>query len=111
LVTSNSGKRTEEKSMNWTLFVSTFGAVFIAELGDKTQLATFSLSASGSSRWTVFAGAAAALVLSSAIAVLGGGLVTKFISPLWLKRIAGAVFIILGVLMLFTKGGAEPSAT
>ena len=93
--------------MNWSLFGAAFGSIFIAELGDKTQLATLSLSAGGSSKWSVFAGAAAALVLSSAIAVLGGELVSRYVSPYWLRRIAGGVFIVLGVLLLLTKGGAE----
>ena len=58
--------------MDWKLLLSTFLVVFVAELGDKTQLAVLSLAASGSSRWVVFGGSALALVASSAIAVLLG---------------------------------------
>ena len=58
--------------MNWKVMARTFGLVFVAELGDKTQLATLSLSAGGS-RWAVFAGSSLALVACSALAVLGGG--------------------------------------
>ncbi len=90
--------------MDWKLFISTFGAIFIAELGDKTQLAALSLSAGTSSKLTVFAGSALALVLSSAIAVAFGEGISRFISPLWLRRAAGAIFIILGVLYLVKKG-------
>lgn len=86
--------------MDYRLFASTFGAIFLAELGDKTQLATLALASGERSRWTVFAGAALALVATSALAVLGGDLVTRWVSPLWLKRIAGAVFVVLGVLYL-----------
>ena len=89
--------------MDWKLFASTFAAVFIAETGDKTQLATLSLSAGSNSRLAVFAGSALALVATSAIAVLVGEAVSKFISPLWLHRAAGAVFLVLGAVYLFGK--------
>jgi putative Ca2+/H+ antiporter (TMEM165/GDT1 family) len=90
-------------SLDWRTLVSTFGAVFVAELGDKTQLATLSMSAGTASKWTVFLGSALALCTSSAIAVLAGGLVSRFVSPAWLRRIAGGVFIALGVLFLATR--------
>jgi putative Ca2+/H+ antiporter (TMEM165/GDT1 family) len=90
--------------MDLKLFLSTFAAVFIAELGDKTQLATLSLSAGTASRWTVFAGAALALCATTAIAVLAGGAVARVVSPLWLQRIAGGVFIALGVIFLARAG-------
>ena len=86
--------------MDWKLFGSTFAAVFIAELGDKTQLATLSLAAGGSSRWMVFGGSAAALVATSAIAVLAGEAVTRAIPPVWLQRTAGLVFVALGAWFL-----------
>ncbi|MFO0680358.1 MAG: TMEM165/GDT1 family protein [Polyangiaceae bacterium] len=88
--------------MDWKLVATTFVAIFIAELGDKTQLATLSLSASGS-RWAVFTGSALALVASSAVAVLGGEVVTKFVSPAVLRRVAGAVFVVLGVVYLVKR--------
>ena len=57
--------------MDWKILASTFGVVFLAELGDKTQLATFGVAAaSGSGKWSVFVGSALALVASSAIAVI-----------------------------------------
>ncbi|HEY2409693.1 MAG TPA: TMEM165/GDT1 family protein [Polyangiaceae bacterium] len=86
--------------MDFKLLTSTFVAIFLAELGDKTQLATLSLSAGGSSRWAVFLGSALALVTTSAIAVLLGESITRVISPIWLKRAAGAAFVVLGVLFL-----------
>jgi len=86
--------------MDWKLFASTFAAVFLAEMGDKTQLATMSLSGASSSRWSVFAGSALALVATSAIAVLVGGAVSRYVPAMWVKRAAGAVFIVLGVLYL-----------
>jgi putative Ca2+/H+ antiporter (TMEM165/GDT1 family) len=85
--------------MSWNLFFSTFAAIFLAELGDKTQLATLSLASTGS-RWVVFAGSATALVASSAIAVLAGEAVARVIPPVWIKRAAGVLFVVLGTLML-----------
>lgn len=89
--------------MDFKILFSTFAAVFVAELGDKTQLATLSMSAGSSSKWMVFAGSALALCATSAIAVLAGGAVARFISPLWLRRIAGSVFITLGILFVLTR--------
>jgi putative Ca2+/H+ antiporter (TMEM165/GDT1 family) len=86
--------------MNWRLLAQTFAAVFLAELGDKTQLATLSLAAGASSRWAVFAGSALALVTTSALAVLGGDLIARWLPPVWIKRAAGALFVVLGVLFL-----------
>lgn len=89
--------------MNLKLFLSTFGLVFLAELGDKTQLATMSLSAGGSSRLTVFLGSAAALVLTSAIAVVVGAALSKVVPEIWIHRVAGVGFIVMGVLFLTGK--------
>ena len=88
--------------MNWKLLVSTYAAIFIAELGDKTQLATLSLSATGS-RLTVFAGAALALVTTTAIAVFAGESATRFIPPSWIRMGAGVSFLVLGVIYLLPK--------
>jgi putative Ca2+/H+ antiporter (TMEM165/GDT1 family) len=89
--------------MDWKLFASTFGAIFLAELGDKTQLAALTLSAGSSSKWAVFAGSALALVATSAIAVGAGEAVSRFVSPVWLRRIAGLAFVAMGVLFLVKK--------
>jgi len=79
------------------LFATVFGTIFVAELGDKTQLATLLYaSAENASRWTVFAAAAAALVITSAIGVAAGLLVSQWISARTLSRIAGVGFIAIG---------------
>jgi putative Ca2+/H+ antiporter (TMEM165/GDT1 family) len=90
--------------MFWQLLLSTFASVFVAELGDKTQLATLSMASGSTSKWPVFFGSALALVTTSAIAVLAGGAVSRYVSPVWLRRIAGGVFIVLGALFLLTRG-------
>jgi len=91
-------------SFDFKVLVSTFVAVFVAELGDKTQLATLSMSSGAASKWSVFAGSALALCATSAIAVVAGGAVSRLISPVWLRRIAGGVFLALGALFLLTRG-------
>lgn len=88
--------------MDWKLLASTYGAIFMAELGDKTQLATLAL-ASGRSRWAVFLGSALALVTTSALAVLGGDVVARVVPPHYIKRGAGVLFVALGVLFLIAK--------
>jgi len=90
--------------MDWRLFASTFAAIFLAELGDKTQLATLSLAAGSQQRWVVFVGSALALVASSAVAVLAGDAVARLIPPVWLERGAGAVFLVLGAITLWRAG-------
>lgn len=80
-----------------------FGTIFIAELGDKTQLATLLFAADREvSKWTVFLGASGALVLTSAIGVLAGGLLTQLVSPRALSIGAGLGFIVIGLWSLWT---------
>jgi Ca2+/H+ antiporter, TMEM165/GDT1 family len=83
--------------MDFKLFGATFVAVFLAELGDKTQLATLSFAAAGQSKGAVFLGSALALVATSAIAVLGGGALSRVVSPLVLQRTAGVLFVVIGL--------------
>ena len=90
--------------MDWKTLASAFGAIFVAELGDKTQLATLTMSASARAKWSVFAGSALALITTSAIAVLAGEAITRVVPAHWLRRIAGAAFIVLGVLYLIRPG-------
>ncbi len=89
--------------MDWKLFTSTFTLIFLAELGDKTQLATLSLAASGKSRLLVFVAAAVALTATSAIAVLAGEAVARAVPEVWIRRVAGLGFLVLGVLFLIGK--------
>jgi putative Ca2+/H+ antiporter (TMEM165/GDT1 family) len=89
--------------MDWKALASTFGVVFLAELGDKTQLATFALTASGRSKAAVLIGSASALVLTSVLAVVAGAALGKVIPPIWLKRGAGALMLVLGTTLLLQK--------
>jgi len=81
-----------------------FASVFLAELGDKTQLATLTFAATpGASRLGVFVAAAAALVTSSLLAVLVGERLGAWIAPHHLARAAGAVFVAIGLWMLLAR--------
>ncbi len=93
--------------MDLRLLLTTFFTIFVAELGDKTQLATLSLASGKASRLTVFAGSALALVATSAIAVLAGDVVTRFIPPIWLRRASGVLFLVLGAIALFGKSDGD----
>jgi len=84
--------------MDIKLLLTVFATVFVAELGDKTQLATLLFAADKEvSKWTVFAGAALALVLASAIGVLAGGFISQHVGTKSLNYLAGAGFIGIGL--------------
>jgi putative Ca2+/H+ antiporter (TMEM165/GDT1 family) len=84
--------------MDIKILSTVFLAVFIAELGDKTQLATFLFAADKDvSKWTVFLGASLALILASGIGVLAGGLVSEHINEKYLRYVAGAGFVLIGL--------------
>lgn len=87
----------------WKTILSTFLLVFLAELGDKTQLSTMALASKSSSIWYVFIGSAAALVLSSLIGVLAGSVINKVIPPNYIQMGAGLSFLIIGLLLLLGK--------
>jgi putative Ca2+/H+ antiporter (TMEM165/GDT1 family) len=85
-------------------FFTVFISVFLAELGDKTQLATMlfaSNSESTASKWTVFLAASAALTVSAAIGVLAGSLVGKYVNPRTLQIVAGMGFVLIGTWTLW----------
>ena len=83
------------------MFLTVFASVFIAELGDKTQLATMLFAADKEvSRTTVFLAASAALVVASGLGVLAGSVLTQMISEKILHYVAGAGFIVIGVFTL-----------
>ena len=87
------------------VFLATFVAVFVAELGDKTQLATMALSsATPNARWLIFAGSALALVLTSALGVVAGAAIGRFVSVATLHRVGGVLFVVMGAWMLVRAG-------
>lgn len=85
--------------MDLRIVATVFGALFLAELGDKTQLAVISLVAAGQPAIAVFTGASLALVASTAMAVLGGEGLLRLIPAEVLQLVAAAIFIVVGVLV------------
>ena len=82
------------------IFMTTFGMVFLAELGDKTQLATFCLAADCDPKLSVFLGAGSALLLSTLIAVIFGSVLSKYLPEHYIKIAAGIFFVVVGIWML-----------
>ncbi|MCH7880287.1 MAG: TMEM165/GDT1 family protein [Proteobacteria bacterium] len=88
--------------MDWKIFLTIFAAIFIAELGDKTQLATMLFAADKAvSKYTVFLAASAALIVASAIGVLAGSLLSEYINEKYLHYVAGIGFIAIGAFTLY----------
>ena len=83
--------------MEYKVLITVFGAVFIAELGDKTQLATMLFAADKEvSKWTVFLGASLALIVASGLGVLAGSAISHYVSEKQLSYVAGIGFIAIG---------------
>jgi putative Ca2+/H+ antiporter (TMEM165/GDT1 family) len=80
------------------LFLTVFATIFLAELGDKTQLATLLYAADAqNSRWVVFAAASLALMVAAGLGVLAGSLISRQVNPRVLSWVAGAGFILIGL--------------
>ena len=90
--------------MNWGFFLTVFGSIFLAELGDKTQLATMLFASNESSnKLIVLTAASCALIAVTALSVLAGAAISNYVGADALKRIAGVGFIVIGVLTIFSK--------
>ncbi|MBP6776366.1 MAG: TMEM165/GDT1 family protein [Piscinibacter sp.] len=88
--------------MDFKLLATVFGTVFLAELGDKTQLATLLFaSREGASLLTVFIAASLALVATSAVGVLAGAAISNYVEPKYLSYAAGVGFIVIGAWTLW----------
>jgi putative Ca2+/H+ antiporter (TMEM165/GDT1 family) len=88
--------------MDWKILTTVFAAVFVAEMADKTQLVTMLFATDQAvSKWLVFAGSASALVLTSAIGVLAGSLLSQVINVKTMSIVAGVGFIVIGAWTLY----------
>lgn len=91
-----------DSKVDWKIFLTIFLSVFLAELGDKTQLATMLFAADKEvSKYTVFLAASAALIFASAIGVLAGSVISEYVNPKHLHYVAGIGFIVIGVFTLY----------
>lgn len=89
--------------MNWTLFLTTFLTIFVAEMGDKTQMAAVAASAQSKGAWEVAAAVALALMCAGLLGVLAGRFLAEWINPVILKSLAGGLFILMGIFMLWKR--------
>lgn len=87
----------------WKIFFTSFGIMFLAELGDKTQLTILSLAGRYRSPWTVFAGAALAMVLATGLGVLIGNFLPSLIGEKMVRYVSGGLFVLFGVLVIAGK--------
>ncbi len=95
--------------MDFKIVATTFLSVFLAELGDKTQLMTLVIAGTGSSKLSVWVGAALALLATTTIAVALGEIASRVVPVVWMHRAAGTLFILLGLYYLWTAGGTKPA--
>ena len=97
--------------MNLTLLLSTFATVFLAELGDKTQLATVAISGTSKRPLAVFIGSSSALVLASLIGAIAGGSLSTVVPADWLQLMASLGFLAIGLKLLWPLlSGSETAA-
>jgi len=89
--------------MDLRVLLTTFGVIFLAEMGDKTQLAAMTMAAETKKPWAVFIGASLALAGVSALGVLVGAVLGDYVPLEWVKRVAAVAFIVIGILILLDK--------
>ena len=89
--------------MDWRIFLTTFGVIFLAEMGDKTQLAAMTMAAQAKRPWTIFLAASLALACVSALGIVVGSTLGHYLPLVWIKRAAAVGFIAIGVLILLDK--------
>jgi len=89
--------------MDWKIFLATFSAIFFAELADKTQLVGIGMSAKSGKPLTVWLGSVSAYIIVTAISVLVGATLGKFIKPELIRYVGASLFVVIGMLMFFGK--------
>ena len=89
-----------------TLLFTTFATVFFAEMGDKTQLTTITLSSTTNKPLAVFIGSSLALILATLLGALAGGSIANLIPAFLLRLLSGIVFLIIGI-SLIAQGNRE----
>ncbi|MEY2745970.1 MAG: hypothetical protein RL112_1012 [Planctomycetota bacterium] len=87
--------------MDWKVFATVAGTVFLAEIGDKTQLATMTFAAQGADKWSIFLGSSVGLVAAAGVGVLAGAILARWVEPAVLTRVAGVAFVAIGAWTLW----------
>jgi len=86
--------------MDWKVFWATFSMIFLAELGDKTQLATISMASETKFPISVFVGAIAAFFVATLVAFFIGSIISKYVPENYVRIGAGCLFVVIGLLTL-----------
>lgn len=89
--------------MDWKVFLATFSAIFVAELADKTQLVGIGMSAKSGKPLMVWLGSVSAYIIITAVSVLIGSILGKYIKPELVRYLGGSIFVTIGILMFFGK--------
>ncbi len=89
--------------MDWKIFLATFSAIFLAELADKTQFVGIGMSAKSGKPLSVWLGSISAYIIVTAITVLIGATLGKYIKPEIVRYTGASLFVIIGILMFFGK--------
>ena len=89
--------------MNWKIFLATFSAIFVAELADKTQLVGIGMSAKSGRPLSVWPGSVSAYIIVTALSVLIGAMLGKYIKPEFVRYAGASIFVAIGILMFFGK--------
>lgn len=88
--------------LDWKIFLTIFVSVFVAELGDKTQVATMLFAADKNvGKFTVFFAASAALIVASLVGVVAGSFLSSYINEKYLNYVAGLGFVVIGLFTLY----------
>lgn len=93
----------KEVDMDWKVFLATFGAIFLAELADKTQLVGIGMSAKSGKPFTVFIASVLAYAVVTIFSVLIGAMLSKHIKPEIIRYCGASLFVIIGVFMFWGK--------
>ena len=89
--------------MDWKIFFATFGAIFLAELADKTQLVGIGMTAKSGKPLSVWLGSISAYIIVTAISVLIGAALSKYIKPELMRYCGATLFVLIGILMFWGK--------
>jgi len=103
-ISSNPDVCLEQKGLSqkhWAVFASTFVTIFLAEIGDKTQIAVLLMTAESHNPWIVFAGAGSALIATSLLGVLLGRWLASRIDPRILERVAGGILLAISAALVW----------